>query len=551
MIKWISLVALLGVVASCNFSNNQVSNQLKNLDSQLEQHPEMVWDSLKKIDPGKLNSSQQAHYYLLNASASDKNYIHMESDSTLRISLEFYREHADHYNLARCQYYLGKYAQNKQQIKTAYELFKRAELSIKESKKGNPHLLGLIYYQLGLILKQQNNHNEAITFIDKSYDKLIETKDTITAVYALRLKSMLLISQKNYEQAQEKLFKCLDIISTSGSHSNEIIEAKGSTISVISYFYRNIDSLERALEYGQKALKLFSQEKKEIPSQYYWNIINVYNSLQQLDSTKYYCDKMIATAEKENNMINVSCGYKILSFIEEKQGNYKKACELKNYFNKLKDDINNSRNNNDVLELEKRYNNAENERLLLKAENNNLKAYAVITIIVFALLIIGFPFYHRHKQLKLKYNKLSESVKHNEWGFLVTKEFITENHIAYDELERILNREKSVKTISQELYNKFHEALIQQKANYSGRLFDRLTSFDGAFGTKFQQLFPDFSTDELLMASMIHHQWKLTDMTTIFHLSLDAIRKRKARLAHKISNRLKRDIDLDEYLTNL
>lgn len=142
-------------------------------------------------------------------------------------------------------------------------------------------------------------------------------------------------------------------------------------------------------------------------------------------------------------------------------------------------------------------------------------------------------------------------VKHTEWGFLVTKEFITENHIAYDELERMLNREKGMNNINVELYNKFHDALIQQKANYSGRLFDRLTNFDGNFGTKFQQLFPDFSTDELLMATMLHHQWKISDMTTIFHVSLDALRKRKARLAHKISAKLNREIDLDDYLTHL
>lgn len=95
-----------------------------------------------------------------------------------------------------------------------------------------------------------------------------------------------------------------------------------------------------------------------------------------------------------------------------------------------------------------------------------------------------------------------------------------------------------------------HEILIQQKANYSGRLFDRLTSFDGAFGAKFQKQFPDFNSDELLMATMIHHQWKLTDMTTIFHISIDAIRKRKTRLTNKISSKLKKEIDLDEYLTN-
>ena len=134
--------------------------------------------------------------------------------------------------------------------------------------------------------------------------------------------------------------------------------------------------------------------------------------------------------------------------------------------------------------------------------------------------------------------------------FMMTKEFITENHIAYDELERLLNREKSLHHLSSESYKRLYEALIQQKANSSGRLIYRLTNFDGNFSIRFQRMFPECNTDELLLASMIHHQWRMTDMTTIFHASPEALRKRKNRLAHKISTKLQKEIDLDEFLKN-
>lgn len=181
----------------------------------------------------------------------------------------------------------------------------------------------------------------------------------------------------------------------------------------------------------------------------------------------------------------------------------------------------------------------------------NAKIYFLFGGIILLLSSGGTILYYRNKQLKLQYLKLSETIKHTEWGFLVTKEFITENHIAYDELERILNREKGINNINAELYNRLHDVLSQQKANYSGHLLHRLTHLDGNFGAKFQKLFPDFSTDDFLLASMIHHQWKVTDMTTIFHISPDAVRKRKNRLNQKISTRMKREIDLDEFLTHL
>lgn len=550
MTKIIFWAVLLGVATSCTFNNNQYSSYLKQLDSQLDENPKMVLDSLKKLDPQKLDAKQQAYYYLLNASAKDKNYMLLGNDSTLRVSLEHFRDHNDHYNLARCQYYLGRDAERKQQTRTAYELFKQAETNFKLSKEKDPHLLGLIYYHLGRILKQQNNPSEAQISMDKSYDIFIGERDTISAVNVLKFKGTLDIVENNYIKAQETLYRCLELLSLISNPNQKVYETRNSVLSVISLSYIKIDSLEKALEYAKKSLSLYKNSKTTVPSQYYWNVVWTYYELNQLDSAKVYCDKMISIAKNENNFPNLSNGYKTLSNIEEKKGNYKKACELKNFFNQQKDHHNSNLNENNILELERNYNKAETERLLLKAENGKLRAYVISAIVILIILVGGFLLYNRHKRLQLECNKLLQKAKNNEWGFLVTKEFITENHIAYDELERILNREKSIKNITSDLYNKLHEILIQQKANYSGRLFDRLTSFDGAFGTKFQKQFPDFNSDELLMATMIHHQWKLTDMTTIFHISIDAIRKRKTRLTNKITSKLKKEIDLDDYLTN-
>lgn len=552
MTKLIYLIALLGVVASCNFYNNQYTNELKSLDAQLEEHPEMVWDSLKKMNTKNFNESQQAYYYLLSVSATDKNYEYLENDSTLSIALDYYTEHRnDLYNLARAQYYTGKYQQKKQRYKEAYEFYKRAETNFKESKEKNQHLLGLIYYQLALIQKQQENLSEAETLCQKSYEIFTEIKDTISAIYALEQISVIEIKLKKFDKAKENLDKSLDLISQTNKNSKPFFEAKNSTLGAISLFYRKTGNSELSLEYCKKCFSLFKQYNKEITSRYYYNILIIYNAQNKMDSTKMYCNKMIEAAKRENNATNLFNGYRILSILEAKGGDYKKACELNLVYNKLKDSINEVINYNNLLEVEKKYNKAEAERLLYKAKNSKLKAYFSIPIIILFSILIGIFLYNRHKKLKIEYNRLSKMVKHTEWGFLVTKEFITENHIAYDELERMLNREKGMNNINVELYNKFHDALIQQKANYSGRLFDRLTNFDGNFGTKFQQLFPDFSTDELLMATMLHHQWKISDMTTIFHVSLDALRKRKARLAHKISAKLNREIDLDDYLTHL
>ncbi|MDE5612528.1 MAG: hypothetical protein K2I90_10980 [Odoribacter sp.] len=231
------------------------------------------------------------------------------------------------------------------------------------------------------------------------------------------------------------------------------------------------------------------------------------------------------------------------------------ACPLKGAdkhpgVTQLKDSLHMAISQNNIPEIEKIFNQAETERFLLENKNNTLKICLSITLVLFIASLIVLFFHLHHKKKKTAYNRLTEAVKHTQWGFLVTKEFIAENRIAYDELERMLNRAKGLNNINTEFYNKFHNVLTEQKANYSGRLFNHLSTSNGSFETKFQQQFPDLSTDDFLLATMIHHQWKISDMASILHISQDAVRKRKMRLGNKLSTLLKKEINLDKYLTN-
>lgn len=550
--KLISFILLLGMVCSCNFSNRQYTKQLKNLDHLLDKNPEIVLDSLKKIKSNKLNESQLAYYYLLEASAIDKNLIYLTTDSTLKIASEFFKDTKDLYNLARSQYYLGKYEYKKRRkTKKAYELLKEAENNLLASKINDIHLLGLIQYLLGHVQNQQGNYNEAEIFFKKAYNNFIEIQDTISATYALRYTGLIQMNKGNYNEAENILFTSLKIISQIDDQNYKTFLANNVVLLTISQFYFKTKNFQESLKYGKLCLNQYTNQTKNIPTEYIYNILKIFRVQNQIDSAEFYCHKLIETSKIQKNLINQTNGYRILADIAAQKENYKEAFRLKSLSNKLKDSLNLTITNDNILNLERSYEQAENQRLYYKAANIRLKTYTSVAIILLSIFAIGFPLYSYHRKLKQKFAHLSEAVKHTEWGFLVSKEFITENHIDYAELERLFTRLKSQNNLSTEAYNILHEALIQQKAISSGRLFNRLTNFDGSFGSKFQQLFPELSTDELLLATMIHHKWKVSDMTTIFHASVDAIRKRKTRLAHKISHKLHKEVDLDEFLASI
>ena len=187
MIKTICVLALMGVVASCTLVNNQYTSQLQELDSQLDSQPQTVWDSLKNMNPEEFSESQKAYYYLLSVSATDKNLVYLENDSTLRVALEYFQDHKDYYNLARSQYYLGKYIYNKQKHKEAYELFKEAESNLNHCKSNDLHLYGLIYYQLARSQAKQGFLKESEILSQQAYDIFTQIGDTVSAAYALKI----------------------------------------------------------------------------------------------------------------------------------------------------------------------------------------------------------------------------------------------------------------------------------------------------------------------------------------------------------------------------
>lgn len=71
----------------------------------------------------------------------------------------------------------------------------------------------------------------------------------------------------------------------------------------------------------------------------YLLITKIYQYKENTDSCRLYCMKMLNAAEKEGNLYNIANGYSILFQLEETEGNYKTACELRGKYNEVKDKI--------------------------------------------------------------------------------------------------------------------------------------------------------------------------------------------------------------------
>ncbi len=413
----------------CDSSAPSFSTDLQQLDKLLSHAPKLVSDSLSRLDVSRMNKADQAYFYLLEASAKDKNYCKLSSDSTLRIAETYFTQTNDRYNLGRTQYYIARHLHNTNTPEDSYIILKKAENNIQECQIKDNHLLGLIYSQLGVLQSRQNNYREAQKYYEKSLSAFTKIQDTLSILISTKQLAWIYFSQEKYEQSKEVLQKGIDIIEQNKKHTNNLllIKTHASLLNGLNLYYQKIQNHDEALKVSKQAIIQLEKENIHVPSNYYSALITTYIEKHQIDSIYPYCQKMLTNSIKENNLLNQLTVYKNLIDYEKTKGNYKPLSEYQEKYIELKDTYNKQLKFNEIIKLEKRYNYSEKERLYYKTKTKNLwlLIFMLILIIIASLILLYSTWLQR--KLKDKNLQLSEQIKKVEWGLVLSKELIRDN----------------------------------------------------------------------------------------------------------------------------
>ena len=158
----------------------------------------------------------------------------------------------------------------------------------------------------------------------------------------------------------------------------------------------------------------------------------------------------------------------------------------------------------------------------------------MLILIIIASLILLYSTWLQRK-LKDKNLQLSEQIKKVEWGLVLSKELIRDNSNQYIQLEKVLNRYATL--VPQQLFEEFRSLHHTQQIHYSEHLLFSLTNINSEFSRRLKQKHPNLTSNDILLASMLHYQWELDDIAHIFQTSLEAIQKRSVRLKTKLERK--------------
>ncbi|MDL2251859.1 tetratricopeptide repeat protein [Odoribacter sp. OttesenSCG-928-J03] len=533
MNTYFNIVVLLLFVA-CTNKAGVYSNKLAEWDSLLEKNPQEAQAHINAIDPGQLNESETAYYYLLQAIAIIKNHQTIESDSTLKIANEYFNDQHDYYNLSRTQYYQSCYLSSTKNTQEAFEILKQAEAHFKESEVNDPKTIGLIYYQIANISRTQAIHKEAHHYFEKSLEAFKAANDTLSSLFSLRELGALAAYKHEFKEAESYFNEILETIEHLGKENDnrQIIKLHAGTLNSLSYFHRKKGEYSEALKTAKEGVKILEENNLDVATTYYNSITYAYKGLQQIDSLKYYFTKILETHKKKCGLAKVTHAHRFLIDIEEEAGNYKEACRLKDVYIQLKDSLYIENINDRIIELEKKYNYSEQERLLLKSKNKNLWLYISILFIAVITSCLFLYFNWKHQRLKEKNKQLNEKRAEIEWGYNLFKE-IAKYHTNYHEnLERIINRNISI--IPSKVYHELNDSNKAQKNDFSNKLFAALKDIDQDYIEELQEKHPDITPEEVVVAYMLKHQLPPHEIAKIFGTTIEAIKKRTQRLKTKL-----------------
>lgn len=401
------LIYLVFLLESCHVESNQtITVRLQKWDEMLDNNPEAVKDSLMQINPVSLSRFNRAYYGLLKTIADDKNYISFDNDSLIsetKKQLENTQKGSELHIRSLIYQGIVRYRIGITDS-TAFISLKEAEQLYVNLQTPNPQIGYLMYYYLGKTLEYSDNDDEASLYYKKALQSAQKENskmhifDAYMALYWNEIINNNLNAGKNYLDTLESF---TDI---SADATYFLLNAKG-------VFFELEGNYKAALNTIKERLTLLSEVKTNVmESRLYFSLSKAYRNIHVADSAMYYGLQAIEhtkdTLYQHNYLL-----FENVAEIAEIQGDFETADHYRKEAAKSYKRVAEQTIKTQILELEKKYNNASAENKTLKARVITRTMFA-ITLALFAALVMVITLWRRHKKIaQLEKNHAATKLK--------------------------------------------------------------------------------------------------------------------------------------------
>lgn len=537
--------------ASCTQTNINV-NLLKQAEDCVESYPDSALHLLHLLEHlERLHGKEGADYALLLTQALDKNYLDsLQSDSLIKIAVEYYRGSDDKVKRGKACYYYGKTMAVKRKVSDAMEAYLEALAVLKETTEYK--LQGLLsehigYLNLGQGMPEQSidNYRQSIYYYELAGDKIGE-------VYGCRNIARGYLAEQNNDSARWYANKGLSLL------PDTVIQVKSSLLQVLGLIAKSEEQYSQAIDYFVSAIR--SNVNMNDGLRYYLSLGSTY-----MDIGKFvWAEKCFRHCMDAKDVFISSGAYNYLYLLKKEEYSYKEALLYKEKSDSILEVVSNDKLRNQLLALQKKYEAdkliMENRQIKLEKEN---QTYLYLFIVLF---ISGLGFYVIKKYKKKNIRNI-EALRKNE---KTIEEYIYK--IARLEQKEEREQEAKKETIGK-LNRKILDLTLENKrirdtsnvealfvlgelkqgklvvermtASERQSIFDFLDLVYANFITRIKSDF-DVTKGELLLAALIKLGFSTKQLVVVFDCEVKSIYKNKQRLKSHLG--LDKDDSLEQMI---
>lgn len=523
-------------ILSCQRNNSDTTEILVKLEESVEKKPDSVLSILDSIiDPYILKEEDYNKFLLLQIQAKDKSYKDISSDTLLFQVKDYYLKKNDIDNTALASYYCGRILQEQKRYNEAVAYYLDAEKYA--TQINNHNLIGLSNSSIGGLLSIQFTQDEAITKFKEAIQAFRKARNQKNEIIScINIGNCFLIKSKN----DSALYYYGEALKYA-----DLYQLKKEQMSVrnnLSIAYQEMGNHDKSLYYLREALTFASDdyEKTKI-------YLNLAKTSKDKDSISYYIQRSLILQQEEKDPYLSSSAYNVLSSLEEKNMNYKKALEYhKAYTNYLATILNQNKDNR-VSEIQKKYNFELIQNKYNKLTVQRLEIIVVFSICLLALALIALFYYRKSyknkKAMLTAENAAIESENKALWLIEMSKSFndkeasfrnILLHH--FDILKKAALLESHLKKGDENQYfiKKINDIVYGQEALDWDVLYRTINNLYNGFFDKLRKKYPQLDETEFRICCLIYTQFSSSEIAVITQLSVNTIHMKRTSIRKKI-----------------
>lgn len=556
----------LGLLSVCVLLGSCVEKNVFNAFDKVERYMDVYSDSalllLEQIPhPEKLRGKQRADYVLLLTQARDKNYLDsMQSDSLIKLAVDYYKNGGDNVKAGKALFYYGKVMDLQRNDTLAMQAYLNALAKLEKTEEYK--LQGLAYEYIGILNADRKLHKDALDNYQSSVYCFQKAADTLGVIYAYRDIARIYYVEQQYDSVYNYINRALSLCEEKKG-CIDFERVTPSLLQVKGIAKRNEGDLENAIILLKTAVE--TEQDRHSMHHCSMSLGNIYLNQNKLDEAKRY----FTLALKSERPRTLAGAYHYLYLLEKRQKKYAMALYFKEKSDSLLSVDLDAKQASQILTLQRKY---EKGKLLLEKQQveheKKIQFYFGMVIVLFIILLCLVLYFLLRKRYKEMFRKNMQVIKENE---CMIKRYVYELDVLKQKAGETAetNREKVGKLNQKILLLESENKKIRENVCVNGvYLLDQLKKeklivknmtkqekeqlleyMDLIYGNLISRLKKDFklTSGNLILIALLKVGFTTTELMFTFDCEMNSIFTKKRRLRESLN--LDTTDKLEEFIT--